>query len=145
MTMEQTGPWAAWRRQSRRRRVGLLLALALVILLAIGVSWRVANPGVQYYRPAIAEVVEITETEPITITVRYELEGQEVVATTDALTFVPAEGGPVPIEFDPADPTQVVMDGYRESSVVTSVLIGLFVITLGLAWWTFRDRSSRSD
>jgi hypothetical protein len=136
------GGWqAAWRRQSRRRRVGVLLVLALALLLGAGASWAATNPGLNSYRSVIGRVVDVDRGDPTTITVRFTAGGDEQVeASTDRLTWLPAEGGPVPIQYDPANPDQFVMQGYQSSSLLSTVLVGLFAVTLAAAWFSFRER-----
>lgn len=122
----------------QRARVAALLLLALVLLLSAGATWAMSNPGLQSYRPASATVVTVDESSA-TVTVRYEtVDGDEVDASTDRLTFVPPEGAPIAIRYDPDDPSQVVMDGYASISLVTQVLVGLFAVTLAAAWFSFR-------
>lgn len=116
--------------------------LALVLLVAAGATWAVRNPGLQSYRPAQAVVVTSSAGDPSTITVRYTTtDGQHVDATTDRLTAVPPAGALVAIRYDQADPEQVVMDGYAAPNVLSTVLVGLFAVTLGAAWLTWRRRA----
>lgn len=138
------GGWrTAWRRQSRRRRVGLLLVLALALLIGAGAAWAATNPGLTGYRSVIGEVVSVDDGDPTTITVRFSTgDDEQVEATTDRVTWRPVEGGPVPIQYDPADPQQVAMQGYESSNLLTTVLVGLFAVTLAAAWFTFRERST---
>lgn len=141
MTAGDGGWQGAWNRVGYRRRIGLLLILAFALLMAAGVTWSMANPRLNNYRPAVAEVVSVSEASPTAITVRFTTIDEEAVeATTDRLTFVPPEGAPVPVIYDPADPEQVAMEGYNESSLLTTVIIGAFAVTLGAAFLTFRHR-----
>lgn len=118
-----------------------MLLLALALLLAAGATWAKTNNGLQGYASTTAEVVTVTGGNPNSVTVQFETpDGLEVEATTDRLTFVPVEGGTAPIRYDPSDPQQVVMDGYSETSFVTTALVGLFAVALAGAWFTFRRK-----
>lgn len=113
--------------------------MALGFLLAAGVSYEAANPGLASYRTVVAEVVEVSRGDPATIVVAFETsDGEQVTATTDRLTFVPIPGGPVPIQYDPSDPEQVAMQGYSSTSILTLALVGGFAIALAGAWFAFR-------
>lgn len=141
MTAGDGGWRGAWNRVDYRRRIGLLLILAFALLMAAGVTWSMANPRLNNYRPAVAEVVSVSEGSPTAITVRFTtIDDEDVEATTDRLTFVPPEGAPVQVIYDPADPEQVAMGGYSESTLLTTVIIGAFAVTLGTAFLTFRHR-----
>jgi hypothetical protein len=132
----------AWTGLSWKRRVALLILLAFAILIAAGAAWSAVNPRLNNYRPVVAEVVSVAPGDPTSITVRFTTsDDDEVEATTDRLVFVPPVGAPVPMKYDPADPEQVVMDGYNESSLLANVLIGLFAVTMGTAFLTFRRRN----
>jgi hypothetical protein len=132
---------AAWTGLSTRRRISILLVVAFALLLAAGASWSATNPRLNNYRPAVAEVVAVDREAPATITVRFTTLDDDVVeATTDRLTFVPPVGAPVAVLYDPADANQVAMDGYSRTSLITTVLLGLFAVALGTAWLTFRRR-----
>lgn len=123
-----------------RRRIGVLLILAFALLMAAGVTWSMSNPRLNNYRPAVAEVVSVSQGSPTAITVRFAVDGEDVEATTERLTFVPPEGAPVPVIYDPVEPEQIAMEGYSESSLLTTVIIGAFAVTLGTAFLTFRHR-----
>lgn len=119
----------------------MLLVLALVLLMAAGAAWSIANPGLTSYRPVVAEVVAVDRQDPASITVRFTtLDGEQVEASTDRLTFLPPVGAPVPVRYDPGDPDRVAMDGYSRTSLLSTALLGLFAVTLGAAWLTFRRR-----
>lgn len=131
------GALSAWWRHSRGRRVAVLLIVAFVLFLAAGATWATANPGVTSYRPATAVVTGTTPS--ASITVQFEtIRGESVEAITSRLTFVPPVGAPVPIRYDPSDPSQVVMEGYSDTPFVTKVLVGLFGVSLAAAWLAFR-------
>lgn len=118
-----------------------MLALAFAFLMAAGVSYAAANPGLASYRTVIAQAVTVTR-DPATITVRFETsDGEQVEATTDRLTFFPTQGGPVPIQYDPSDPEQVVMQGYSDTSMLTLALVGGFAVALAGAWFTYREKT----
>jgi hypothetical protein len=117
----------------------VLLAVALVCLLGAGISWGISNPGLQSYRPASAVVVASSSGDPASITVRFTPNGgRPVVATTTRLTFLPPAGAPVAVRYDPADPEQVVMEGFSTTTLLTQVLVGAFAVALAMAWFAFR-------
>lgn len=133
---------SAWTGLSVRRRITVLLVLALALLMSAGAAWSTANPGLSSYRPVVAEVVAVDRQDPASITVRFTTaDGEQVETRTDRLTFVPPVGAPVPVRYDPTDPEAVAMDGYNRTSLLTNVLLGLFAVTLGAAWLTFRRRN----
>jgi hypothetical protein len=119
--------------------VSLFLLLALASLAAAGVTWSLANPGLQAYRPTTAVVVASSQGKPPAITVQFEAaDGQTVEAMTDRLTLPPPVGAPIAVRYDPADPEQVVMEGYSATPLVTKVLVGLFGVALASAWFAWR-------
>lgn len=129
---------------SARARGWLLVAVAFVLLIAAGAAYVQPNRLVLTGTQTVAEVIESTPGEPASMTVRFTTkDGQTVEATTSLLFALPPEGAAVRIRYDPDDPTQVADDLYRESSVVSTLLLIAGTVSVGAAAVTWRRGKQR--
>ncbi len=124
---------------SARARGWALLGVAFVLMIAAGAAYVAPNRLALAGQPAIAEVVNTTPGEPATITVRFSTDdGQSVEATTSKAFVLAPVGSGIPIRYDADDPTQVADERYRESSLLSTLLVVAFTATVGAAIVTWR-------